>query len=61
MRFDHHCVWLGTCIGKRNYKYFFIFIAFLNLFAAYAAAFCIIAIKVQVDIEEKEVGEALKK
>eukprot|EP01048_Picozoa_sp_COSAG05_P001407 COSAG05_NODE_47_length_24712_cov_26.673844_23_plen_143_part_00 len=39
MRFDHHCVWLNTCIAAKNLRWFLAFVGFHALLCAYGAVF----------------------
>lgn len=43
-RFDHHCPWIGVCVGKKNYFWFIVYLCVKTVLLLYLVFICVFCI-----------------
>ena len=51
-RFDHHCEWLGKCIGQANYRVYLVFIFSIFVSLVFTFAVCLKELIFEIGPEE---------
>ena len=54
LEFDHHCIFISNCVGKRNHKYFYLFLIFGSIFSILATILNLITMLYVFIIRAKE-------